>query len=460
MEESVDISGFAASFRGFMETMASQSAGNSADGVQSRLKAHFGDADLGRLAVVSAGFQKLEHADLHLAVLESLSGVEHEMLGLSTSGYYASSFSLAQLMGPNAEAGVSLGPVEYIEVELSENQTLSCLKQVLILVQGPAPMAVLLLNRDVMFGVSSNLALEVMCPEREAAESFVARVRQSMRRNSVYRGHVISLSGTEALGMEVKFHRLPEIARDDIILPVGLLTQIERHSLVFSRHRERLLASGRHLKRGLLLHGPPGTGKTLTAMYLAGLDQERTVLLCTGRSQGLLSDTCSLARKLSPATIILEDVDLIAENRNSVHACQTLLFELLNEMDGLSEDSDILFVLTTNRPELLEPALAARPGRIDQALEVPLPDADCRERLLKLYLTGLNSAVDDFSGLVSRTEAVSAAFIRELVRRATLLAAEESEELLVTERHLYAALRELALSKLTKKLLGADGLLT
>jgi cell division protease FtsH len=52
-----------------------------------------------------------------------------------------------------------------------------------------------------------------------------------------------------------------------------------------------------------------------------------------------------------------------------------LLFELLNEMDGLSEDADVIFTLTTNRPDLLEPTLAARPGRVDQATEIPLPDA-------------------------------------------------------------------------------------
>ena len=82
---------------------------------------------------------------------------------------------------------------------------------------------------------------------------------------------------------------------------------------------------------------------------------------------------------------MLEDVDLIAEERTRQGSgCTTLLFELLNQMDGLADDADILFVLTTNRPDLLEPALAARPGRIDQAIEVPLPDADCRRRLFEL----------------------------------------------------------------------------
>ena len=62
-----------------------------------------------------------------------------------------------------------------------------------------------------------------------------------------------------------------------------------------------------------------------------------------------------------------------------------LLFQLLNEMDGLAEDADVVFVLTTNRADLLEPALAARPGRVDQAVELGLPDAPARRALLELY---------------------------------------------------------------------------
>ena len=65
-----------------------------------------------------------------------------------------------------------------------------------------------------------------------------------------------------------------------------------------------------------------------------------------------------------------------------------MLNKLLNEMDGLKEDADILFILTTNRPEALEAALTSRPGRIDQAIEFPLPDEEGREKLIRLYSQG------------------------------------------------------------------------
>ena len=96
---------------------------------------------------------------------------------------------------------------------------------------------------------------------------------------------------------------------------------------------------------------------------------------------------------------------------------EVLLNKLLNEMDGLKQDADILFVLTTNRPEQLEAALASRPGRIDQAIEVPLPDDIGRDKLVRLYGKGLPRSDAIVSEGTRRTQGVSAAFIKELMRR-------------------------------------------
>src|SRR4051812_42211261 len=111
----------------------------------------------------------------------------------------------------------------------------------------------------------------------------------------------------------------------------------------------------------------------------------------------------------------------------SFEPTNAILFELLNAMDGLDEDHDVLFVLTTNRPERLEPALAARPGRIDQAVELPLPDATARRRLLAFYGTGLDLRLRDEDTLIAQLDGTSPAFIRELLRRAALLAADEND---------------------------------
>ena len=83
--------------------------------------------------------------------------------------------------------------------------------------------------------------------------------------------------------------------------------------------------------------------------------------------------------------VVIEDVDLIAADRSGPYqGSPPLLNHLLNEMDGLGPDARVLFVLTTNRPEVLEPALAGRPGRIDQAIEIGLPeDRECRVLLAR-----------------------------------------------------------------------------
>jgi ATP-dependent 26S proteasome regulatory subunit len=80
-----------------------------------------------------------------------------------------------------------------------------------------------------------------------------------------------------------------------------------------------------------------------------------------------------------------------------------LLNKLLNEMDGLREDADVIVILTTNRPDQLEPALASRPGRIDQAIEFPLPDEDGRAKLVRLYARNLEVPFPLVDVIVRRT---------------------------------------------------------
>ena len=92
-----------------------------------------------------------------------------------------------------------------------------------------------------------------------------------------------------------------------------------------------------------------------------------TTILLTGRGLGLIEQALGIGRDLAPATFVFEDIDLVAAERTMEFGSQGVLFELLNQMEGLAEDEDLLFVLTTNRPDLIEPALAARPGRVDLA---------------------------------------------------------------------------------------------
>jgi ATP-dependent 26S proteasome regulatory subunit len=203
-----------------------------------------------------------------------------------------------------------------------------------------------------------------------------------------------------------------------VILPERTLRLLDRNVLGFVGSRDSLRRLGQSTRKGILLYGPPGTGKTHTIRYLATNLPGHTTLIITAEQVAWLGAYMNLARLLQPTMVVIEDVDLIARDREEMGSCEEpLLNKLLNEMDGLKQDADILFVLTTNRPEQLESALAGRPGRIDQAIEVPLPDEIGRGKLVRLYgkELALDQAVVDEA--VRRTQGVSAAFIKEMMRR-------------------------------------------
>jgi ATP-dependent 26S proteasome regulatory subunit len=210
----------------------------------------------------------------------------------------------------------------------------------------------------------------------------------------------------------------------------------------------------------LLLYGPPGTGKTHTVRYLLGRLDGTTAIVLSGTALGLVSAACTLARRHQPSVVVLEDIDLVASDRSfAMPGSNALLFEILNQLDGLGDDVDVVFVLTTNRVDVLERALAERPGRVDEAVEVGPPDADGRERLLRLYGADAGLAGLDLREAVAATEGVTATYLRELVRRAVVqaaLARPGEARVVVQQEDLDAAAADLASSRaaLTRALLG------
>jgi hypothetical protein len=454
---------FGEAFKDFMRQVAKPTA--PPESVVARyLQEHF-ESDPAKLPIVAQEFKLTDHPNLQVA-LEAYLAVEGRsstLRGFSSDRDRWGGLSLSDLLIPPSTGlmggeGLAVeGPVKYVSVSLAEDRVLTCVERGLYVCRDAERRLAVLVRVAEQY--LRKVVVEVMAPDRTMAENFLAELRDSMRKRNVYRGRVLTLDMQRDGTLLINPRPLPKVGKKDIILPAGLLDRIERQTVRFSRHAEKLLAAGRHLRRGILLHGAPGTGKTLTAMYLATEMAGRTVLVVTGRGMGLIEEVGAMARALQPSTVIVEDVDLIAEERTRQGACNNgVLFELLNEMDGLAADADILFLLTTNRPDVLEPALASRPGRVDMAIEVPLPDSNCRSRLFELYRHGLRFEVKNLDAIVERTKGVSAAFIREMVRKAALAAADERDVLVVEDRHLDEALHELLVEGggLTRSLLGAS----
>jgi len=446
---------FAGTFQRLLEW--AQTAALREGSFQVRIREHFG-ADPSTYPVTSLDIAEYDQPNVQVALDAYLSepGRSAETVGFSAPPH--TDVSLSLLVAPARHGlGVEPGPIGRTVIELDDGGSLSYVTTAVFLVNDGERRLAVLIGRQRF--PSQRYFVEVIAPESDEGEAFLTELRRLMAEHNVYRQKAISLAASQGpmgMSINVTFHPRKPPARDQIVLPTGLLERVERSTLGFDRHVDALRARGHHLRRGLLLHGPPGTGKTLTATYLADVLEHRTVFILTGPSLGLIRATCTMARDLQPSMVVLEDIDLVAQERTQMNTNTTaLLFELLNEMDGMGGDADVIFLMTTNRADLLEPALASRPGRVDQAVDFPLPDQAARSRLIELFCEGLDVSLPDPAGLVEQTEGASPAFLRELVRKAALFA-EVAGEAPVGERHFAEALSELEEGgRLTRSILGA-----
>jgi cell division protease FtsH len=426
--------------------MARRALGPEPHTLTTRLRAHLQLPPDGDVPNTAFALPVMEHANLQLALDElAAAAASFDVLGLPPDISHYGGVSLAGMA-----AGHWHGPGEpsarsYVDVDIGTDRPLPCLRAGLVLTEhGGRPVAVMLYLSE-QHGPVPEVRVEVVAADATTLGQFVADLHAAMEASNVMRGKVMTFSFGRYGEFGMTFTTVERVARAEVIIPADDLAAIERHAIGISEHREALLAAGRHVKRGLLLYGPPGTGKTHTVTYLLGQTIGRTTVILSGASVGAVGQAGKIARSLQPATIVIEDVDLIGMDRTLPGGDHNaMLFQLLNEMDGLAADADVLFVLTTNRVDMLEPALAARPGRIDQAIEIGLPDADARRRLLDLYVPEpLSPTVVDH--VVTRTDGVAASFIKELARRAVLATLQrggtldDQLEACLTELHAQAA---------------------
>ena len=449
---------FAAAFREFLDWIHSPAAGAGSDNEVSALVRDFLGPDGTHHSVVTRDLPRFEHVNLQTAIDTwcARAGRVVEVRGIAMPPHYGG-LSLQQLVGGDGLPPIRLTAPALTDLPNGPGSTLGCLRLAVLLVSDELGRYVVMIQAPNEHQPS--LQVEVAGLPVRLAQRLLADLDQLRAELNVYCGHLLDVSLDPMGGVILAFADLPGLSREDVVLPSAVLARVERHALGVAGHREKLLATGQHLKRGLLLYGPPGTGKTHTTRYLLGQMNGYTRLVLTGRSLVAVGAVTDLARALVPSVVVLEDVDLVAEERSLGPSSSPVLFDLLDAMDGAAPDADLLFLLTTNRADLLEPALAARPGRVDIAVEIALPDALARERLLTLY--GQNVPLDltqeDVQLTVERTDGTTASFLKELIRRAVLEALHDDPALsTVTGAHLARALDDLldAAQAVTRTLLG------
>jgi hypothetical protein len=437
--------------------------------LQRILRGHFGRVPFDAIATATREFPITSRVEIQTA-LDAMfrSRSDARLIGLFSPNDHESP-TLAQVFSAQSFFALNVGPLQHDDVDVGERMPVRCLRNGLWLSQHERLPFAVLVTYATQYGNVRGIRVEVAVPSGDEglawSQNLFVELERRINAGRTYRGRVISLEqfqNPSGSGGAVKVHRLAPVERDDVILPPQTLALLDANVGRFVAARDRIKALRFSGRKGLLFYGPPGTGKTHTIHYLASQLRDHTTLLITAEQVMLLSEYFRLARFLQPSMVIVEDVDLIARERTHMHSPfeEILLNKLLNEIDGLREDADVLVVMTTNRPDQIEPALASRPGRIDQAIEFPLPDDEGRTKLVRLYARDLEVSPEIVALIVRRTSGVSPAFIKELMRRAAQFLFEKGTAAALDEDSVERALEQMIFSggSLNLKLLGGSEL--
>ncbi|WP_262298977.1 CDC48 family AAA ATPase [Microvirga sesbaniae] len=232
--------------------------------------------------------------------------------------------------------------------------------------------------------------------------------------------------------------QVPNVTWDDIGGVEEARTRLREGVELPLKSPESFRRLGIRPAKGFLLFGPPGTGKTLLAKAVAREAQANFVATKSsdllskwyGESEQQVSRLFARARQVAPTVIFIDEIDSLAPVRGGglgePAVTERVVNTILAEMDGLEELQGVVVMAATNRPNLIDPALL-RPGRFDELIYVPVPDAQGRRHILGIHTKDMPLGPDvDLDMIAERTARFTGADLEDLTRRAGLLALRES----------------------------------
>ncbi len=228
--------------------------------------------------------------------------------------------------------------------------------------------------------------------------------------------------------------------RFEDVAGIGEAKEELQEVVTFLKQPETFIKLGARIPRGVLLVGPPGTGKTLLAKAIAGeagvpffsIAASEFVELFVGVGASRVRDLFRKAKDKSPCIVFIDEIDAVGRQRGAGigggnDEREQTLNQLLTEMDGFADNSGVILLAATNRPDVLDTALM-RPGRFDRRIQVGLPDRRGRESILSVHARTRPLAEEvSLAEWASRTPGFSGADLANLLNEAAILTARHQE---------------------------------
>ncbi len=269
-------------------------------------------------------------------------------------------------------------------------------------------------NTSIALHRHSHSVVDILPPESDSSIQLVAE-----RPNVTY--HDIG-------GMDVQKQEV----REAIELP---LTQFELYHQI-----------GIDPPRGVLMYGPPGTGKTMMAKAVANATTAAFITMVgsefvqkyLGEGPRMVRDVFRLARENSPAIVFIDEIDAIATKRFDAQTgadreVQRILLELLNQMDGFDQTTNVKVIMATNRADTLDPALL-RPGRLDRKIEFPHPDRRQKRMVFAACVAKMNLSEEvELEDYVNRSDKISSAEIASICQEAGMQAVRQNRYVILSK---------------------------
>jgi AAA+ superfamily predicted ATPase len=291
----------------------------------------------------------------------------------------------------------------------------------------------LYLSADLRGDMWSDPSIVVKCARanKPIADKFLAQVDGWVQAANIYKDALTTFDNGR-----LRFIHVPACSWEDVVLPKGIIKQVRRATVDMLKRRDQFYDVGLGVRRSVLAAGDPGVGKTQVGRALsnevyADASTRCSIIWVSTKSIGSprdIKDLYKAARTLAPTLLLLEDVDLIGRARGS-DGPDYLLGELLTQMDGAEDNRGLITFATTNDMAKIDYALTKRPGRFDRLLEIPLPNREAREVMLRRFVAtrkaDLAEGVEGGPGspwdiIVTETAGMTGAYLQELVNTAVI----------------------------------------